>query len=303
MSTLTRVNLNNQKGAVHLLLPLIVLGVISLFTLDKIQTTVKFNDADIQGIIAKSNENNPGRSPNEIQKGPLVEVKLKQEIRTSDEKIKTEFKQDHLQLNTSRVDTKSIIKKQGNEINIKTEIKKIKINDAEDEATKSAGKDKSEVIQEVRATSKFPLRIDVTTNQLIMTKNGVERILTTLPAQAVQNMLRAHLKKGLGPKFFQATSTPSASISPSTPTASPSGSPDEEPIATESANVTILEDKISLEEENGQIIYKIPAKKHLRLFGLIPVTTDLTGIVSAQTGVLIEEKQSLLSRILNLLSP
>lgn len=118
-----------------------------------------------------------------------------------------------------------------------------------------------------------------------MTKNGVERVLTTLPAKAVQNMLRAHLKKGLGPKFFQATAS-------ATPTATPSATPEEEPIASDSADITVLENQISLEEENGQIVYKIPAKKKLKLFGFIPVTSDLTGFVSAQTGILIEERQS-----------
>ncbi len=294
-------SVNNQKGAVHLLLPVIILLTISLVALGKVQTTIKFNDSNVQGVIAKNDDNKAGESSN--RGGPSEEVRLKQEVRTSDEKIKTDVKEDKTKIDVSRAGTKNKIQQQGDEITTKTEIKDKK-NEVEDEATESA-EQVDEAVRELRATSKFPLRIDLSTNQLIMTKDGVERVLTTLPAQAVQNMLRAHLKKGLGPKFFQATpsatpvGTPSATISPS---ATPSASP-EEPIASDSANITVLENQISLEEVNGQIVYKIPAKKKVRLFGFIPITTDLTGFVSSQTGVLIEEKQSLLSRILDLLSP
>lgn len=291
----------NQKGAVHLLLPVIILVVISLVALNKVQTTTKFPDSQVQGVIARSenskavlpaNKVNPAVEKN--KPNTTVEDKAKIEPTKSTTKIKNE-KQEEKVINKKEI--------------IDDELENEEEGD-ENEASESSEPTESEEINELRAISKFPLRIDTSTNQLIMTKNGVERVLTTLPAKAVQNMLRAHLKKGLGPKFFQASASASPIGTPSaTPTgtpsasATPSASPTEEPIATESADITILENQISLEEENGQIVYKIPAKKKLKLFGIFPITTDLTGFVSAQTGVLIEEKQSLLSRILDLLSP
>ncbi|OGE28090.1 hypothetical protein A2867_01275 [Candidatus Daviesbacteria bacterium RIFCSPHIGHO2_01_FULL_40_11] len=334
----------SQKGVVHVALPIIVLIAAAVLVSANVQTSQKFpDDQNVQGVLAErgssaSNRGNSGSGDSgksnsgssENRGGPSTEVKLRQEVRTSDERIKTEIREDRLRVDIRQENTRTRLEQRGNEFLIKT---KIESEDDEDEATEGGSEDEAdgdeatqsadedededegEVVQSLRAISKFPLRIDLATNQLIMTKNGVERVLTVLPAQAVQNMLRAHLKKGLGPKFFRDASpsalpsttpagTPSASATPSAePGATPSASPTEEPISTESAELTVLEDQITLEESDGQIVYKIPSKKHLRVFGLIPITTNLTGFVSADTGVLIREQQSLLARILDLLSP
>lgn len=309
----------SQKGVVHLALPIIGLIAAAVLISANVQVSQGFGDQNVQGLIAKGDDDSRSGSSDDKKnnnsdsnsgKGKS-ENRIRQEIRTSDERIKTEIREDRVRIDIRQQDTKTRIQQKGNEILIKTKIEL----EEEDEATPSGGDDEGEVVQELRAISKFPLRIDLATNQLIMTKNGVERVLTVLPAHAVQNMLRAHLKKGLGPKFFRSATpsalpsttpsgTPSASASPSAePSATPSASPTEEPIATESAELTVLEDQISLEEANGQVVYKIPAKKHLRVFGFIPVSTNLVGFVSADTGALIREQQSLLARILDLLSP
>lgn|GEM_PF-5827812 len=306
----------NQEGVVHLALPLIILVAVSIFAAGNIQTSTKFDDSAVQGVIAKNENSNAGRGSSE-NKGPSGEnkpgspevAKSEQQPKTFEEKTKTD---------SPRANTNKNVEQKETKINSKVEAK-VEDEEPEDESSESADEDEDEVedgddegagIAELRSISKFPLRIDTSTNELIMTKNGVERVLTVLPAKAVQNMLRAHLKKGLGPKFFQATvsatpvGTPSATpVGTPSASATPSATPEGEPIASESADITILEDQISLDEENAQVVYKIPAKKHLKLLGFIPVTTDLTGIVSAQTGAFIEERQSLLSRILDLLSP
>lgn len=311
----------DQKGAAHLLLPLLIIVVIGFVGSANVQTTTRFSTQDVKGLVAKSDDRDGSSqdSNSNSGRGNSSEQRIRQEIRTSDERIKTEIREDRIRIDIRQENSKTRIQQRGNEFLIKTKIEdKDKDDDDEatesgeedeDEATESAeeDEDEGEVVKELRAISKFPLRIDLATNQLIMTKNGVSRVLTVLPAHAVQNMLRAHLKKGLGPKFFQgatpsAQPSTSASASPSA-SATPSASPTEEPIATGSANITILEDQITLEESDGQIVYKIPAKKHLRVIGLIPVDTNLTGFVSAQTGALLEEQESLLARILDLLSP
>lgn len=236
----------NQKGAVHLLFPVIILVAILLVVLGRVQTTTKFDDSEVAGVVAGNEE-----------------ARVKQEIRTSDRKVKTATDED-----------KPKPKKEKKERKVKNE------------STESADETENEATSEGRSASKFPLRIDTSTNQLIMTKKGQERVLTILPAKAVANMLRAHLKKGMGPKFFQATSSATEFASD----------------AVDSANIIVLENQISLEEINGRKIYKIPAKKRLKLFGFIPISIDFTGFVSAQSGLLIEEKESLMSRILVILS-
>ncbi|MDP3974006.1 MAG: hypothetical protein Q8P92_04190 [Candidatus Daviesbacteria bacterium] len=293
-----------QRGIIHIPIIIVFLLALGLMVVGNVQTTTEYDPGDVQGLIAKGGENSGKGSEN--RGGPPEEVRIKQEIRTADQEIKREIREDRVRVDVSQSNAKSKIHRQNNEIIIQTEVE----SEIEDEATESADDDddedededeETEVVAELRAISKFPLRIDTSTNQLIMTKNGVERVLTILPAHAVQNMLRAHLKKGLGPKFFEGA-TPSATPEGS-PSASPSASPTEEPEATESAELTILESDISLEELDSQIVYKIPAKKHLKVLGFIPINTDLTGYVSAETGILLEERQSFWARLLDLLSP
>ena len=323
--------MRNQEGVIHLFIPILILAVATLVIGANIPVFEKFSDGSaVQGVqLAKGDnkgnsesedESEDSRSDSEDRRGSSEEVRLKQEIRTSDERIKTEIREDRVRVEVRQENVKTKIQQKENEILIKTEIESEDENEAteagdEDEATESA--DEDEPVQELRAISKFPLRIDTATNQLILTKNGVERVLTILPAHAVQNMLRAYLKKGLGPKFFQGyspSSTPSASPSASSsaePSATPSGepistpsaSPTEEPIATESAEITILESQITLEEKDGRVVYKIPAKKHLKILGLIPVDVNLTGFISADSGELLGEQRSILARILDFLSP
>lgn len=276
----------NQKGAVNLLIPAAILVATAIIASSNITTSTN-NGALVKGVLIAKSENGNGNSGNNNgsqnnQGGRSDEAKEKNDARAAQDDNNS--RNNGNQEKDDRKNNKSSIQQQRNESTKEAELE----DDEDNESSESAD------INELRSISKFPLRIDTATNQLIMTKDGVERVLTVLPAKAVQNMLRAHLKKGLGPKFF-GNATPSA-----TPTSTPSASSG--PVATESANITVLENQISLEDDNGQPVYKIPAKQQLRLLGLLPITTDLTGYVSAQTGAIIREQQSLLARLLALLS-
>jgi hypothetical protein len=313
----------SDKGFLHIPIVLVILIALGLVVIGNVQTSLNFESGSVAGVLItrggedaigkgsensgssnKSEDSRSGRGNSEEKTQPK-EIRIKQEVRTSDQKIKEEIREDRSRIDVFQGGVKNRIQQKGNEFLIKTEIEpekenKLK-NKAENEATKSG--EEPELVQELRAISKFPLRIDLSTNQLILTKNGAERVLAILPAKAVQNMLRAHLKKGLGPKFFKDATSSATPIPEGTASATPSAAPTEEPVATESAQLTILENEIKLEDLNGQTVYKIPAKKHLKILGFIPVTINITGYVSAETGQLLEERQSLFARIINLLSP
>lgn len=297
----------NEKGAIHLFLPIIAIIAISVIgvTASNVTTTIRFSATGVLGEneIAKqaaeqtkeATKKAAEQAKESAQKAKEQESsKAKTQIQTEGTKQETEIEiSDGQKIKTKIEDdgaTKVEIEQKDQKIKFeaKNEQTELEIED-EEEASESGDDDNKEGLEELRSISKFPLRIDPTSNQLIMSKNGEERVLTILPAKAVQKMLKAHLKKGLGPKFFE--------------NATSSAFPPEGPIATESAGVTVLEDQISLEETEGQITYKIPAKKKLKLLGFIPVTTDFTSFVSAETGALIKEQESLLSRILDTLSP
>lgn len=301
----------NEKGTIHLFLPIIAIIAISVIgvTASNVTTTTRFSATGILGEneIAKqaaeqtkeATKKAAEQAKESAQKAKEQESsKTKTQIQTEGTKQETEIETSNGQKIKTKIEdddaTKVEIEQKDQKIKFEAKNEQIELEiEDEEEASGSGDDDNEEGLEELRSISKFPLRIDPTSNQLIMSKNGEERVLTILPAKAVQNMLRAHLKKGLGPKFFE----------DATPSATPSATPTEKPVATESADVTVLEDQISLEETEGQITYKIPAKKKLKLLGFIPVTTDFTSFVSAETGALIKEQESLLSRILDALSP
>lgn len=318
----------SQKGAVHLLLPIIVLVIAGVFVSSNIKVGEKFpDDPNVQGVlVAKDEGSNGSASSGSGSSGSSGSVRSesdheqKEEVRTNEGRVKTEVRDDRARVEVRQGGIKERVEIRNGRVTSKTELEDEEENVEDEEENLEDGEDEEAGDEEeegstpsshlvnlenrLRSIAKFPLRIDLSTNQLIMTKDGIERVLTVLPEHAVQNMLRAHLKKGLGPKFFGVlpSATPSASPTASA-SATPEASPSAEPEATESAEITILESQIELEEKDGKPVYKIPALKHLRLLGFIPVTTQLTGYVSAETGTLLEEQQSLLSRILDLLSP
>lgn len=262
----------SETGAIPLLLPLIGLLVLTFLISSNIQTSTKFSDQDVQGVLIAKNDNarsgNAGEHRNNENARPTSNTSTTQEDRRKGGPSTTNQ-------GGSRIETKNRAV-------------------TESETATPSATPSNQIDDQLRSISKFPLRIDTQTNQLIMTKDGVERVLTVLPERAVQNMLRAHLKKGLGPKFF----------GEGTPSASPTATPSAQPLITESStDITVLENQIELEERGGKPVYKIPAVKHLKLFGFIPISTQFTDFVSAETGNLVEEQQSLLARLLDLLSP
>lgn len=130
---------------------------------------------------------------------------------------------------------------------------------------------------EIGALSNFPLQVDLNTNQLIASTSAGSRVLTILPDQAVQNMLAANVISRLDPAFLKQ--------------------------AAESGGLTSVSGVITLGERNGVPVYEINGLKDQRLLRFIPVTTPIRVIVSAETGQIIAQEQSLLANIVDVLSP
>lgn len=72
--------------------------------------------------------------------------------------------------------------------------------------------------------------------------------------------------------------------------------------ATTSALLDKLDGVIKLEIKNNEMVYKLKGEKKFRIFGVIPVSTPATAYVSAESGKLVEQEQSLLTDLIRLIS-
>lgn len=130
---------------------------------------------------------------------------------------------------------------------------------------------------QIGALSNFPLQVDLNTNQLIITTPAGTKTVSTLPDQAVQNMLVAGVISRLGPSAIAE--------------------------AARTGQVATVSGIIQLGVRNNIPVYEIPGIRDFRLLGFIPVSVPVTAIVAAEGGELITTEQSLITRIVDLLSP
>lgn len=129
----------------------------------------------------------------------------------------------------------------------------------------------------IGALSNFPLQIDLNTNQLIASTSAGPRVLTVLPDVAVQNMLAANVISRLGPPAIRQ--------------------------AVQTGTVTSVADVVKLGEINGVPVYEINGLRDFRLLNFIPITLPVQVSVSAQTGEVVDQSQSVITRIVDFLSP
>ncbi len=129
----------------------------------------------------------------------------------------------------------------------------------------------------VGALSNFPLQLDLNTNELIASTPAGSKTLTILPDQAIQNLLAANIISRLDPAILQE--------------------------AAQSGGLTSVSDVVALDEKNGALVYEIAGLRDHRLLGFIPVTTSVSVVVSAETGRIVTQEQSLLSTIIDMLAP
>ncbi len=116
----------------------------------------------------------------------------------------------------------------------------------------------------IEAETSFPLSIDLTTNELIVTTPSGAKRVAVLPQQAIDNIIRVgHV----------------------------------DVIAPEAA-----ETRIEIVERDGRVIYVIEGLKRKRFLGFLEVFIPRVLEVSGDTGELITTRQNLIDRILELLS-
>jgi len=124
-----------------------------------------------------------------------------------------------------------------------------------------------------QALTDLPIAIDLATNELTVTTPAGEKTVNVLPDQAVQNMLAANVIDKIGGQSLIDL--------------------------VRSGGIETLDQVIELAERDGVPVYEIEGVKNHRLLGLFAVTTDITATVSAETGEILEEKQSLSDNILD----
>lgn len=131
-----------------------------------------------------------------------------------------------------------------------------------------------------RVRTNFPLSINPTTGELFVTTPSGVKVVTILPQEAVDNMIKAGVLTRLDEP--QIPSTPGSTSSASAP-------------SVESAPIEIT-------EVNNTPAYVISGVKEQKMFGFIPVDIKIKTFVSTADGSLIEIQEGLFSRILDLIS-
>lgn len=127
-----------------------------------------------------------------------------------------------------------------------------------------------------QALTDLPLSVDLETNELTVTTPAGEKTVTVLPDQAVQNMLAANVIDRIGGQELVSL--------------------------VRQGGIETLDQVIQLSEQNGTPIYEIAGVKEHRLLGFIPVTTDVTVTVSAETGEVVDTEQSFLDTMVDIFS-
>lgn len=128
----------------------------------------------------------------------------------------------------------------------------------------------------VRTRTNFPLSIDPVTRELLVTTPDGEKTLAVLPDEALNTLFA----RGVLTEITSGSIQESTGASPSAVRAS----------------------SLELKVINGNLVYEVEGKKKEKFLGIIPVTLPRTVTVSALSGEVLSQTQSLLSSILGFVS-
>jgi len=286
----------NKKGVVHLL-PLVVIAVF-VGTLAFSANVIKEQETVLGRSEKGKSSDAPGRSD---EKGNNIPIVVTEKEEKKGRKFSLEVSGDNLILEENGISTivdDKIELEEGDELGIEEddgEVIEVTLED-DDFVIESNG---------VKTRTNFPLSVDSSTNELIVSTPAGTRRVTVLPDVAIANMIRGGFidvastgggeEPTPGPSETP-TATGSASPTPTAPV-TPTGSPPASPSPTAAGSEIVL--GIT---EDGELVYEIEGTSLEKLFGMFIVNIEKKLIVSAETGEVIEIEQNLWNSILDALS-
>ena len=274
---------------------------------EQAQETAKHDAEKAQEAVKKSQEGQ--KQPESSGKSPSIkannETKLEVEKENGKVKIKSKSADSEFESETENGKEKTKLQMEGFKIEIEREgekfVTKIKNKDGEDAELESS--EEAEILdraeQELedddikiatgsaqlgfiqkgnKVRTNFPLSVNPQTGELFVTTPAGEKVVTILPDQAIDNMVKA----GVITRIEQEDE--------STP-----------PGATASSQ-TVTNASIELAVQNDKPVYVISGVKDQKFLGLIPVNIKLKTVVSSTDGSLLSINEGFFTRLLDLVS-
>lgn len=286
-----------QQGFIHLVVLVVALLGLGLVVSANVDVTKEFPSSfkseNILGegeypekVITKTETKIEKKIENEKTE-TKIETTDGQKIRTKIEdngSTKIEIKHKNLKLKYIVEDGKVKLKiedKSGKETKLeKDEIDEIEDeieNELENEGIKIATNSVKPIFSsnDIAAQTDFPLSIDVETKKLMVTTPAGEKTVTILPDEAVQNLLSTKFIN----KVEQTTN----------------------PDLIDQFGV--LNGITKLEIRKDKVVYRVKGIKVRKLFGFIPLDTSKTIFISVDTGNIVAQEESILTKIIETLSP
>lgn len=237
----------------------------------------------LEELRAKAEKNRAQKQPHSSDSAELEKEvkKIEKELQVEDGKVQYEQQIGDLKIKYSYENGKLKVKAQaegGAEIEVEdAEINLIKaqLEQQLKESGIEIGTESSKLTigkNKIKAKTNFPISVDPETNQLMVTTPAGQKIVTVLPDQAIQNMLSKNVLSEI--EYEEKTNTENEQ----------------------------QDSEIELENRNDQVVYKIKGKKEHKLIGFIPVKTETTAYVSAENGEVVAKDESLLSKLIDLIS-
>lgn len=222
-----------------------------------------------------SSNTNTQRSETETETQSGIKVKTKTEDNGA-LKVEAESEDVHYTFQEENGELKLKVEiKDGEEVRTREHLKERDEleQELEDEDIKISSDDGHMEIEHNAVTARFgfPLSVDPVTRDLIVTTPAGERTVAVLPDEAVRNLLA----KGF------LTHVASGSAVPAEATVSGS-----------------LATSVELKLKNGNLVYEVQGEKREKFLGVIPVTMDRAVTVSALTGEVLSQTQSVFATIL-----
>jgi hypothetical protein len=220
------------------------------------------------------------------QEAPLTEVKHteenfikpdKLEVKTEDERSKVKLKQDKGEIHIESEGNNVMVKAKnpdGTELEFEKEDALKQLNESLKEKEVELGENEHSNLTitkgEVEAETELPVSVDPITHELTVTTQSGTKTVTVLPDKAIENLLNAKVLSSIESKA-----------------------------STQSGFTT---QKATLTEINNEPVFKVKGVSQKKLLGFIPVAFAKTGFVSATTGQITKTDETLLNRILEVIS-